>query len=92
MDIRNGRFTGEDGLLNKDFFDLLREYEDRFDKAKANTKLPEHPDYDAIRQFQYDINMETCITIKNEIKEIMDDPKYSMRGALDAISKIIKEN
>ena len=60
MDIRNGKFSGEDGLPNKDFFDLLRKYEERFEKAKINTKLPEHPDYDAIKQLQSHSNLKTC--------------------------------
>ena len=56
MDIRNGKFTGEDGLMNKDFFDILHEYEEKFDKAKSTTKLPDHPDYETINALLTFIN------------------------------------
>lgn len=56
MDIRNGKFSGEDGLMNKEFFDLVNEYEAKFDEAKKNTKLPDQPDEKAIADFQFRIN------------------------------------
>lgn len=57
MDIRNGKFTGDDGLVNKDFFDILKEYEVKFDEAKKNTKLPDLPDYKKIEDLQIKINL-----------------------------------
>ena len=37
----------------------------------------------------YDAGYEMALS---KIKEILDDPKYSMRGALEKINKIIKES
>lgn len=67
MDIRNGKFTGDDGLVNKDFFDILKEYEVKFDEAKKNTKLPDLPDYKKIEDLQIIINLRR---IRNENKDL----------------------
>ncbi len=70
MDIRNGKFN-EDGMMNKAFFDLLREYERRFEVAKRDTTLPDKPDLAKIKQFQYRVNS----SIINNVKE-----KTNIRG------------
>ena len=38
------------------FYDLLNEYEKRFEYAKANTSLPDLPDYKRINEFKMDVN------------------------------------
>ena len=64
MDIRNGKFTGSDGLMNSDFFAILTEYEAKFEEAKKITKLPDKPDLDTIRKFHNHINQ--CI-VKGDV-------------------------
>lgn len=57
MAIRNGEFTdSETGMMTKDFWSLLDEYEVKFNKAKETTTLPEKPDETAIKDFQNEIN------------------------------------
>lgn len=36
-------------------------------------------------------NARQCVAALYNIQQIMDDPKYSMRGALEAINNILKE-
>lgn len=67
MDIRNGKFTGADGLVNKDFFDLLRQYEEKFEHAKQVTKLPDKPDYNKIADLQLHINAGTMESVLSDI-------------------------
>ena len=56
MSIRNGKYSTEDGQMSEDFFSLVKEEEERFNKAKANSKLPDAPDYDKVRALQIEIN------------------------------------
>ena len=56
MDIRNGKYSNEDGMMNKDFWNLLSEYEVKFDEAKKISKLPDNPDYDGIDKFRFKVN------------------------------------
>ena len=43
MRIRNGEFLDENRQPTSEFYDLLNEYEKRFDYAKKNTTLPDVP-------------------------------------------------
>ena len=56
MDIRNGKYMTEDGMMSQDFWTILKEYEVKFEEAKINTKLPDEPDYEAIRAFRAMVN------------------------------------
>lgn len=56
MSIRNGEFLDENRQPIPEFYDLLNEYEKRFDYAKANTSLPEVPDYKRINEFKMYVN------------------------------------
>ena len=56
LDIRRGKYQMEDGTYSKEFFDLVNEYEKRFQYAKKNTSLPKSPDYNVIEQFVMDVN------------------------------------
>ena len=56
MDIRNGKYLGSDGRPNKEFFDLVRDYEVRLDYAKEHSVLPDKPDMKRIEQFMMDVN------------------------------------
>ena len=56
MDIRNGKYLNDNKQPTSDFYDLLNEYEKRFDDAKKNTSLPDKPDYKRINEFKMDVN------------------------------------
>ena len=56
MDVRNGKYSGEDGLMNQGFFDLLKEYESKFEEAQKITTLPDNPDRAAIKDLLYELN------------------------------------
>lgn len=56
MDIRNGKYLDDNKQPTSDFYDLLNEYEKRFDDAKKNTSLPDEPDYKRINEFKMDVN------------------------------------
>lgn len=58
MDIRNGGYLAEDGKPTKEFFDIVREYEDRLDRAKQHSVLPERPDMERIEKFMIKANEE----------------------------------
>ena len=56
MSIRNGEFLDENRQPTHEFYDLLNEYEKRFEYAKANTSLPEVPNYKRINEFKMYVN------------------------------------
>ena len=56
MDIRNGKYLDDNKQPTSDFYDLLNEYEKRFNDAKKNTSLPDKPDYKRINEFKMDVN------------------------------------
>lgn len=56
MSIRNGEYLDENRQPAASFYDLLNEYEKRFDYAKKNTSLPDVPDYRKINEFKMYVN------------------------------------
>lgn len=56
MSIRNGEYLDENRQPRAEFYDLLNEYEKRFEYAKNNTALPAMPDYKAINEFKMYVN------------------------------------
>ncbi len=52
MDIRNGKFLDNNRQPTPDFYDLLNEYEKRFEYAKHNTSLPDAPNHKKIDDFR----------------------------------------
>lgn len=56
MKIRNGEFLDENRQPTSAFYDLLNEYEKRFDYAKENTSLPDTPNYKKIDEFKMYVN------------------------------------
>ena len=51
-----GEFLGEDGKPNKDFFELVEDYDNRLQKAKEKSVLPEKPDMKKIENFMIEVN------------------------------------
>ena len=56
MDIRNALFLGKDGKPKKEFFDLVREYEEKFEYAQKHTVLPKEPDMKKINELRMSMN------------------------------------
>ena len=56
MSIRNSEYLDENRQPTSAFYDLLIEYEKRFDHAKKHTSLPDVPDQKRISEFKMDIN------------------------------------
>ena len=56
MSIRNGEYLDENRQPRSEFYDLLNEYEKRFDYAKNNTSLPDEPDHKRINEFKMYVN------------------------------------
>lgn len=55
MSIRNGEYMIGDKVRNE-FWDILNEYETRFEYAKENTSLPSDVDYNKVNEFVASIN------------------------------------
>ena len=64
LEIRNGLFL-KDNKLTDEFLVYLKELEDRLDKDKLETKLPEKPNFKAINAFVMDVN-----------KKVIDDTVF----------------
>lgn len=56
MSIRNGAYLDGNRQPTAAFYDLLDEYERKFDRAKHNTRLPDVPDYKSINAFKMYVN------------------------------------
>lgn len=56
MSIRNGEYLDNNRQPTTAFYDLLNEYEKRFEYAKQNTSLPDIPDYKRINEFKIYVN------------------------------------
>ncbi len=56
MSIRKGEYLDENRQPTAEFYDLLNEYEKRFEYAKNHTALPAMPDYKAINEFKMYVN------------------------------------
>lgn len=56
MEIRNGKYMLEDGTYRPEFFEMVSQFEQRLQYAKANTSLPKRPDVKRIQEFVMDVN------------------------------------
>ncbi len=56
MGIRNGDYLDSDKQPIPEFFELVNHYEKKLEYAKANTSLPDKPDYDKINEFVMSVN------------------------------------
>ena len=59
MDIRNGKFQNSDHTFKSEFFDLVSEWEKKFQYAAENTSLPEKADMVRIEEFVMKVNRKT---------------------------------
>ena len=81
MAIRKGEYLDKDKKPISEFFDIVNEYEKRFQYAIKNTSLPDTPDYKRIEEFRMSINErivkeETPKVIKNIFANEERDEEY----------------
>ena len=56
MKIREGSFMQQDSTMSKEFFEILDQYERRFQESARSTTLPDTPDMDKVGAFVEGIN------------------------------------
>lgn len=56
MEIRNGKYLDENRQPIPEFFDIVKDFEDKLEKAKKATSLPDNPDYKKINEFVMSVN------------------------------------
>lgn len=72
MDIRTGKYSTENGQMNTEFFELVKELENSFDKAKMHSKLPDKPDFTAINELRALINWNTITFEKKKQRSLSE--------------------
>jgi predicted nucleotidyltransferase len=87
MSIRNGEFLSEDGLHMRDeFFDMLKDVQDKYLYAVNHTVLPEHPNDEALQEMMVEIGSDVIKMGDNK-----DTPFFiENRGALTIESEDIE--
>lgn len=56
MSIRNGAYLDDNRQPIPEFFDIVADFEDKLERAKATTQLPDNPDYKKINEFVMSVN------------------------------------
>ena len=56
MAIRNGEYLDSNQQPTSEFYEMVDDFEKKLDYAKANTNLPDNPDYNAINEFVASVN------------------------------------
>ena len=56
MEIRNGKYLDDNRQPIPEFFDIVKDLEDKLEKAKKTTSLPDNPDYKKINEFIASVN------------------------------------
>ena len=71
MDIRNGKYMDEEGNIKPEFYQMVKDLEDKCKKALETTKLPAKPDMKKIEEWVMSVNKRI---INGEFK----DEKFSL--------------
>jgi hypothetical protein len=56
LTIRRGGFQKEDGTFQKEFYDILADYEARLERVTKDSILPDNPDMEKVEEFVQYIN------------------------------------
>lgn len=56
MEIRNGKYLDDNRQPIPEFFDIVKDFEDKLEKAKKTTNIPDNPDYKKINEFIASVN------------------------------------
>ena len=57
MSIRNGAYQKGNHMFTDEFFDLVDDYERKFEYAAENSVLPDKPDFKRINDFLMETNL-----------------------------------
>ena len=66
LDVKQGKYTNEDGTFKQEIWDMVKEKEEKLKELKAKTTLPKLPDIERINTLTYKINEAT-------LKELSED-------------------
>lgn len=69
MDIRNGKYMGEDGQMLPAFHEMVAELNNKLTLAFERTELPDKPDYDRINRFKAEVNYSVITNTQFPIME-----------------------
>ena len=56
MEIRNGKYLDENRQPIAEFYEIVKDFEAKLQRAKETTALPENPDYKKIQEFVMSVN------------------------------------
>lgn len=56
MDIRSGKYQKEDGTFEECFYDMINDFQKKFNYAAENTDLPDEPDASKVQELVMAIN------------------------------------
>lgn len=65
MEIRNGKYLDANDQPVPEFYEMVDKYEKRLNYAKANSSLPENPNYKRINEFVASVNERIVLNFKN---------------------------
>lgn len=74
LEVRNGKYFNDKGEIIPEFYEYLNSLEERLQKAKAETTLPEKPNFKEIQNFVIRVNK---AVINNEVKPYKE-PLYEV--------------
>lgn len=56
MEIRNGKYVDDRNQVKQEFFEIVDELENKFQRVQKATTLPKKPDYKGIKKFMMSVN------------------------------------
>lgn len=56
MEIRDGKYIKDNNQVKQEFFDIVDELENKFQKLQKITSLPKKPNYEGIKKFMMSVN------------------------------------
>ena len=72
MQVRNGEFEIEKGTLSEDFWNILNEWETKFNEAQAHSVLPDKPDWETIDNLKYTVNRNIVLIRSDWFENLCD--------------------
>lgn len=61
MDIRNGKYLDGEGQPVPEFYEIVNDFDKKYQYARENTSLPDKPDYKKINDFVESVNREVVM-------------------------------
>lgn len=83
LSVRNGDYQLEDHTFRREFFEMVDEWEKKFQYAAKHSVLPESPDRKRIAAFVEEVNLETVQKRVHTDTKARLKPKTAQRGFMD---------